>query len=137
MIQMHNRKFCFCAFCKTSRKIYTRKHLSLAGIVGLVVLSYIMTYAIWHQPDLRGLVILAALLMGAEGATQLRWRQSVVCQNCGFDPVVYLKSPELAGQKITKFLKIRSESPEFLLKPALNLPVRRTLPPAENLSLRG
>jgi hypothetical protein len=111
--------------------------MSIAGIVGMVVLSYVMTYVIWQQPDIRGLVILAALIMSAEGATQLRWRQSVVCQNCGFDPVVYMKSPELAGMKITEFLKIRSESPEFLLKPALNLASRRTSPPPENLSLRG
>lgn len=138
MIQMQNRKSCFCAFCKNTRKVYTSKHMSLSGIVGMVVLSYVMTYAIWHQPDIRGLVILGTLLMVAEGATQLRWRQALVCQHCGFDPVIYVRSPELASVKIKDFMKMRSERPEFLLKPALNLPTRRAPQPrGENLSLRG
>lgn len=108
----------------------------------MVLLSYVMTYVIWHQPDIRGLVILGTFLMIGESATQLRWRQSLVCQHCGFDPVIYVKSPELAGAKIKDFMKTRSERPEFLLKPVLNLPARRA--PAErhpslgeNLSLRG
>lgn len=119
--------------------------MSLSAIVGMVVLSYVMTYAIWHQPDIRGLVILGTLLMVGETATQLRWRQSMVCQHCGFDPVIYVRSPELAGAKIKEFMKIRSERPEFLLKPALNLATRRAQATSEspnnrrgeNLSLRG
>lgn len=108
----------------------------------MVLLSYVMTYAIWHQPDIRGLIIMGTLLMVGESATQLRWRQSMVCQHCGFDPVIYVRSPELAGAKIKDFMKQRSERPEYLLKPALNLAPRRvsaenTQPRGENLSLRG
>lgn len=138
MFQMQNRKYCYCAFCKNTRKVYSSKHMSLSGIVGMVVLSYVMTYVIWHQPDQRGLIILGTFLMIAEGATQLRWRQSLVCQHCGFDPIVYMKSPELAGVKIKEFMKVRSERPEFLLKPVLNLQPRRASPTTgENLSLHG
>ena len=142
MIQVQNRKSCYCAFCKNTRKVYSSKHMSLSAIVGMVLLSYVMTYAIWHQPDIRGLIILGTLLMVGESATQLRWRQSMVCQHCGFDPVIYVRSPELAGAKIKDFMKTRSERPEYLLKPALNLATRRapavnTQPRGENLSLRG
>lgn len=135
MIQ--NRKSCYCAFCKNTRKVYTSKHLGMMGIVGMVLLSYVMTHAIWHQPDPRGLVILGALLLGGESCTQLRWRQSLLCQHCGFDPVLYMKSPDLAAVKIKAYMKMRSETPEFLLKPALNLPTRRVSVHGENLSLRG
>lgn len=136
MIQ--NRKSCYCAFCKNTRKVYTSKHLSMMGIIGLVLLSYVMTFVIWHQPDVRGLVILGTLLMMGESATKLRWRQSLLCQHCGFDPMLYMKNPELAAVKIKAFIKTRSEDPAFLLKPALNLPTRRA--PSyggDNLSLRG
>lgn len=136
MIQ--NRKSCYCAFCKNTRKVYSSKHMSMLGIVGMVVLSYVLTHVIWHQPDVRGLVILGALLMGSEISTQLRWRQSLLCQHCGFDPVLYMKSPDQAAVKIKAYMKTRSEDPSFLLKPALNLPTRRA--PSyggENLSLRG
>lgn len=137
MIQNQNRKSCYCAFCKNTRKVYSSKHMSLAGIIGMVLLSYVMTYSIWHQPDPRGLIILASLLMIGEGATQLRWRQALICKHCGFDPVIYMKNPELAGAKIKEFMKLRSERPEFLLKPVLNLPARRVSTGGENLSLRG
>lgn len=137
MFQIQTRKSCFCAFCKNTRKVYASKHMSMSGIVGMVLLSYVMAYAIWHQPDIRGLVILGTLLMIGETATQLRWRQALVCQHCGFDPVIYVKSPELAGAKIKDFMKTRSERPEFLLKPVLNLPTRRPQSIGENLSLRG
>ncbi|AZZ37152.1 hypothetical protein CIK05_10235 [Bdellovibrio sp. qaytius] len=139
-----NRKACFCAFCKNSRKVYSSKHMSVMGIIGMVILSYVMTHVIWHQPDARGLVILGALLMVSEISIKLRWRQSLLCQHCGFDPVLYMKSPQLAAVKIQDFMKTRSEKPEFLLKPALNLATRRSSMQGaaierhgENLSLRG
>ncbi|MES2801090.1 MAG: hypothetical protein V4654_01240 [Bdellovibrionota bacterium] len=114
----------------------------MVGIIGMVLLSYVMTFVIWHQPDVRGLVILGTLLMVGESCTKLRWRQSLLCQHCGFDPMLYMKNPELAGVKIKAFMKTRSEDPSFLLKPALNLASRRApVAPSqrygENLSLRG
>lgn len=133
-----NRKACYCAFCKNTRKVYSSKHMSMVGIVGMVLLSYVMTHVIWHQPDIRGLVILGTLLLLGEGATQLRWRQSLLCQHCGFDPILYMKSPQLAAVKIQDYMKTRSEKPEFLLKPALNLASRRAPSRGgENLSLHG
>lgn len=132
------RTSCYCAFCKNTRKVYSGKHLSLMGIVGVVLLSYVMTYIIWQQPDIRGLIILGTFLMIGESTTQLRRRQSLVCKNCGFDPAIYVKSPELAAAKIKEFIRTRSEKPEFLLRPALNLPKRKAAAPTgENLSLRG
>lgn len=136
-----NRKTCYCAFCKNTRKIYTSKHMNLMTIVGLVLLSYVITYSIWQQPDARGLYIMALLLFIGEAATQVRWRQKIVCQNCGFDPVLYVKNPEAAAVRVKEFMKLRSEKPEFLLKPALNLPTRRVIASSaergQNLSLRG
>lgn len=134
---INNRKSCYCAFCKNARKVYSSKHMSLVGIIGMVILSYVMTHVIWHQPDIRGLVILGALLMVSEISIKLRWRQSLLCQHCGFDPVLYMKSPQAAAVKIQDYIKTRSEKPEFLLKPALNLPTRRAPIHGENLSLRG
>jgi len=115
------RSECFCAFCKNTRKVYTSKHLNVAGVVGLVVLSYVLTTLIWQEADVRGLAILGFLLVISEAFTRLRWRQSMICGHCGFDPVTYVQSPDKAAAKIQSFLQKRSERPEFLLKPALKL----------------
>ena len=137
VLMIQQRKSCYCAFCKTQRKVYSSKHLNMFGIVGLVLLSYVLSYVIWDSPDSRGLITLGLMLFTAELFCQLRWRQSMICKNCGFDPVIYVRDPSLAGEKIKEFIHLRSESPQFLLKPALNLPVRRVSQKGENLSLHG
>jgi len=147
MIQ--KRSECYCAFCKNTRKIYTSKHLNFAGIVGLILFSYLLTHILWQHADVRGLAILALFLVVGEGFSQLRWRQSMVCTHCGFDPVLYIKDVSQAAVNIQNFIKRRSEKPEYLLKPALKLPVRKMIHSdlnnqqqehisiGKNLSLRG
>jgi len=121
------RSECFCAFCKNTRKVYISKHLNVAGVVGLVVLSYVLTSIIWQEADIRGLAILGFLLVISEAFTRLRWRQSMICGHCGFDPVTYVRSPDKAAAKIQSFLQKRSERPEFLLKPALKLAPKKVI----------
>lgn len=116
------RRECFCAFCKTPRKVYKSKNLGLFSIIGLVGLSLVLSEVIWQTLDPRGLVILAILLLAGELFSQAKWRQSMICQNCGFDIVTFKKNPELAGQKIKEFLDHRSERPEFLLKRSPQIP---------------
>lgn len=114
--------------------------MNFFGIISLVVLSYVLSFLIWGGSDVRGLVILALMLVVSEGFAQLRWRQSMICLNCGFDPIVYLRDPQMAAKKIQDFMKYRSEKPEYLLKPPVNRPARREAPvkpKPSHLSLRG
>ena len=34
---------------------------------------------------------------------QLRWRLTVACPRCGFDPVLYVKDPEKAARRVRQF----------------------------------
>ncbi len=119
------RQKCFCAFCKTSKKVYKRKSLSLIEVVGLGLFALLLTSVIWSHLDVRGLVILISLLSIAEFFVRLRWRYSTICSNCGFDPVIYIKNPEKAAEQVRLFLDQRKENPNYLLKPTINLPIRR------------
>ncbi|MCB0347826.1 MAG: hypothetical protein KDD37_03280, partial [Bdellovibrionales bacterium] len=47
--------------------------------------------------------------------SNIRWRVSIVCQYCGFDPVLYIKSPEMAAEKVKNFMLDRKNSANFLL----------------------
>ncbi len=47
--------------------------------------------------------------------SNLRWRLAIVCKYCGFDPVVYLKNPEMAAEKVKNFMLDRKNSANFLL----------------------
>lgn len=136
-IKLAERKSCYCAFCKVQRKVHSSKNLTLMSVIGLLGLSLLVTYIIWQTLDPRGLFILGLFLFVGEIFHQLRWRQSMICSNCGFDPVLYLKDPEKAGLKIKEFLEYRSERPEYLLKPPVQLPVRKVAAKGHNISLRG
>lgn len=116
------RRECFCAFCKTPRKVYKSKYLSVISIVGLVGLSLVLSEVIWNSLDPRGLVILGIMMLVGELFSQAKWRQSMICTNCGFDLITFKKNPELAGMKIKEFLEQRSSRPEFLLKRSPQIP---------------
>ena len=139
---LKRRQSCFCAFCKISRKVYKHKSLLLAEIFGLIFLGIVITDVVYRSFDPRGLIIVGILLLVGEIFSQLKWRGSMVCQNCGFDAVLYLRDPEQAGLKIKAFLVKRADSPAHLLRPPVVLPSRKADPikkpaaPPQNLSLR-
>lgn len=76
----------------------------------------------WGGPDARAFIIFVCLLATAEYFIQIRWRLSVVCRACGFDPVLYVKSPHQALQEVKlRLSERRQHSSEALLRP-LHLP---------------
>ncbi|MBC7741277.1 MAG: hypothetical protein H7061_03710 [Bdellovibrionaceae bacterium] len=134
-----HRKSCYCAFCKTPRKVYAHKHLTTIEVVSLVMLSIVVTYSIYHTMDPRGLFISATVLIVAEIFTHMKWRTSMICRSCGFDPIVYLRDPEKAGLKIRAFLDRRSESPLNIMRAPIGQPApaqSEKLKKGENLSLK-
>lgn len=136
------RRSCYCAFCKTARKVYKHKSLSYFEVLGLIFLSITFTFVFFKSMDPRGLFIVGSALLVGEIFTQLKWRTAMVCQNCGFDPVLYLRDHEQAGLKIKAFLEKRSVSPAHLLRPPIILPkvkansLKVPRAPSPNLSLK-
>lgn len=79
-------------------------------------------YFLWQEFDPKFILFTIVFIAIAETFTQIRWRLSIVCHQCGFDPVLYLKKPLMAAEKVKKHLEIRREDPRYLLAPPLNLP---------------
>ncbi len=88
--------------------------------------------------DPRGLFIVGTVLLVAELFSQMKWRTAMICRNCGFDPIIYLRNPEQAGLKIKAFLEKRSESPLNLMRKPIQQPAGppEKLKKGENLSLK-
>ncbi len=80
---------------------------------------------VWHGPDARASVLFPIFLFCAEVFIQFRWRTSMPCPHCGFDPVVYLQTPEEAARRVKAHLEKRQQDPMVLLsaKAKLDLPV--------------
>ena len=137
VVMLSERKSCYCAFCKVVRKVYRYKHLSFLDILGLILLGISVTFAVYKSLDPRGLFFIALFLLIGEAFVQAKWRTSMVCRNCGFDPVIYIRSPEQAGLKIRAFLDTRAESPAHLLRPPISIPKKsEKVSKGQNLSLK-
>ena len=58
----------------------------------------------------------------AEIFVKVRFRLALQCRTCGFDPVVYIKNPQLACNDVKKVLERRKSDPTMILKKPLFLP---------------
>ena len=112
----HHSEKCFCAFCKHERRIYTKKNMSTMNFLLCVVASALMCLALWQKFDPKFFVIFALSLVCTEVFIKMRWRLSLPCPYCGFNPVVYLQDPEKAAQQVKSFLDTKKQDLDFWLR---------------------
>lgn len=89
--------------------------------------------ALWQGFDPRVMIIFVVCVAISEIFVQLRWRLSIACRQCGFDPILYKKDHAAALQKVQVQLDNRKENPRYLLSKPLNLP---TLTAAKSKALQ-
>lgn len=118
-----NKVNCYCAFCRTPRKAYRKKSISTVNVLGSLMASVVIMFAMWQEFDPRFLFIFVICLAISEVFLKIRWRMNIVCPTCGFDPVLYLKDHQAAVQKVKFQLQVREQDPMTLLKKPLDLPV--------------
>ena len=121
----------FCAFCRSAHRVPSAKRIGARHIFGAMLSAALSMMVIWREFDPRVLMIFVVYLATAEIFVQVRWRMSLGCKQCGFDPVIYKKSPDVAVEKVKDHLERRKKDPRFLLFEPLDLPVRRVPPPQQ------
>lgn len=107
----------FCVFCTLPLKVYTKKHVVLPELGVFSLVSIIFTYLVWGEFHFAGLIVFSLLTMAAEIVHRMRWRSSIKCKGCGFDPVVYKANPEQAASIVKAVLAARKQDPLYMLKP--------------------
>lgn len=113
----------YCGFCGCQRNVYTKVHVGWTDVLSSALLAFLMTLVIWQKLDPRGFLFFACTLGLTEFAIQLRWRLSVSCQYCGFDPLLYKRSRPKAAEKVKEHLDRRRADPNYVLstQPFINL----------------
>lgn len=106
---------CFCAFCKSSRYYYSKKHIDFVNVTVVLVMAVLITTGLWTWWDPRGIGIVVLGLGLAEAFVYLRWRFSVICTSCGFDPVLYMSAPDRASARVRAFYDKKVVDPKFML----------------------
>lgn len=105
----------FCAFCKSKRRVYVKKHIDLTNVLITFFLAVVAASAFSQGLDPVSVLLWSVLLVLTEIFVFLRWRIAIVCRLCGFDPVLYKKSPALAAQKVRQFFDENVRKPQFFL----------------------
>ncbi len=107
----------FCTFCELPQKVYKRKHIHLFEMLALAIVGVITSFLIWQDFHWASVFLIAAMVMVTEFTYQVRWRHSVKCKGCGFDPITYKRNPEQAASEVKIYLEQRKQNPLYLLKP--------------------
>jgi hypothetical protein len=113
----------YCAFCKTPRKMRSKKHIQAAEVFLSLAASFVLMLLFFQNFDFRVIPIFAFVLSFYEFLIQIQYRLSLPCPHCGFDPLLYLRSHQKACAQVIAHLEKRKQDPEALLRAKpLNLP---------------
>lgn len=104
---------------------FKRKRLGILNILGAFTGAMAFNYIFRHQIDPIVFVIFVANLFIIELALQIRWRMSLICHECGFDPVIYKRNPELACRIVKSKIDLRKADPIKTTFYPLMLPKRK------------
>ena len=115
----------YCAFCRTPRRVSFQKHIGAFEILLSSVASIILMLLFFQKFDPRALGIFAVSLSLLEFLVQFKYRLALPCKQCGFDPLLYMKSKEKACAQVKEHLENRKNDPSVYLssRPKLDLPV--------------
>ena len=102
---------CFCAFCRSSRIVYSKRHVSVIDILLSAIASASLSLVVWQALDPRATMFFVFSVGFAEIFVIIRSRFSMSCSRCGFDPALYRKGPELAAAKVKEHRAKRLSDP--------------------------
>lgn len=122
----NSRRDCYCAFCGHKRKVYHLKKSALSHLLLSLLISILLMWAIWLTIEPKAIYIFIVVHCLTEFIVHFRWRVSLVCSQCGFDPLIYIRDKNKAAQKVKAYLLARKTDPKFLLAPKLHLPFQPT-----------
>ena len=107
----------FCVFCSLPLKIYGKQHVTMTELAVFSFVGIIFTFLVWGEFHFVGLIIFMLLAVSSELVHRMRWRASVKCRGCGFDPVIYQANPEQAAALVKVQMAARKTDPLYMLKP--------------------
>ncbi len=106
-----NSKDCFCALCRSPRKLRYSRYLSGRHYFQILVLTVVFVACSYPWLDWKGVGALPIIWALFESVHKSLYRRDLKCPYCGFDPKWYKKDIKLARQKVEEFLKQNPESP--------------------------
>lgn len=134
---MSRRNSVFCAFCKLKFSTYSQKHIGIWTLFGCVLITAVLNFYVFTDFHWAMALVTVAFVLIAEAFIRIRWRTSICCPHCHFDPILYKKSPDQAALRVKVFLDHRKTNPYYLLRPTPQLPVIKMKKNKQNQMVRS
>lgn len=93
----------FCPFCGTTRRLRMHPRPQPRHFVQVGVTSAFLTALSWPLFGIKGLVVFLPLWIGFEILYRMRVRAEMSCNQCGFDPFLYLTDETRARGEMEAF----------------------------------
>lgn len=102
---------CFCALCRTPRKLRYARGLKARHYGQILVLTIVAAAIMYPWFDWKGVMSLPIIWGIFESTHSSLYRKDLKCPFCGFDPSWYKKDVKFARQQVEDFLKQNPNSP--------------------------
>ncbi len=106
----------YCAFCKLERGVCRKKHINWTNVVLSAFCSLLIMYVVWGDVEPKTVIIFAIAVMISEVFVHLRWRLTLACPHCHFDPALYQRNRAQASENVKTRLDALRKSGGHLLK---------------------
>lgn len=104
-------KECFCALCRSPRKLRYHRRLQGMHFLQILVLTIGVTAATYPWLEWKGAASLPIIWAAFDWFYKSLYRKDLQCPFCGFDPTWYKKDVTIARKQVLEFLKQNPESP--------------------------
>ncbi len=106
-----NTKDCFCAHCRSPRKLRYFRRLQVQHYFQILVLTIGVTAALYPWLVWKGIISLPVIWAIFDMTYKTLYRKDLACPYCGFDVTWYKKDVKVARRQVEDFLKQNPESP--------------------------
>lgn len=80
----------FCPYCGTQRRVAFQPRPQIKHFAQVMMTSAVFMVATWPKFDWKGVVVFLPLWAAFEIIYRFRVRAALACENCGFDPYLFL-----------------------------------------------
>ena len=113
-------KNCFCAHCRSPRKLRYSRRLQSRHYTQIFVLAFCFTAATYPWLDWKGIGSLPIIWATFDSIYKSLYRKDLKCPFCGFDPTWYKKDVKISRKQVQDFLVKNPESPVLVRAKKVN-----------------
>src|SRR6185437_7785682 len=110
---------------RLERKVCMKKTSGWTNVLSALLAAFLIMLAVWQTFDPRVVMIFVTFLVAGEVFVRIRWRLSLPCPHCEFDPALYKTDRAETVRRVkAKLAEVRASGSHLfkMQNPLENLP---------------